>query len=154
MGCLYPVRLTLFLHILVIVTMINIITKRLHIPSASVLILAGIASTLYSPQSPMMITPEMFTALLLPPIIFQETFHTDVKELIKDSDSNGVTMAPIIGELVAQSLCEGETVDLLKPFDPLRFLILFYSIKQDVFLSKVSIIFNVSLCLTSSSVTS
>jgi sarcosine oxidase subunit beta len=33
----------------------------------------------------------------------------------------GVTMAPIIGELVAQSLCEGETVDLLKPFDPLRF---------------------------------
>ena len=69
----------------------------------------------------MMITPEMFTPLLLPPIIFQETFHTDVKELIKDSDSNGVTMAPIIGELVAQSLCEGETVDLLKPFDPLRF---------------------------------
>jgi len=101
--------------------MINIITKRLHIPSASVSILAGIASTLYSPQSPMMITPEMFTALLLPPKCFQETFHTDVKELIKDSDSNGVTMAPIIGELVAQSLCEGETVDLLKPFDPLRF---------------------------------
>jgi CPA1 family monovalent cation:H+ antiporter len=82
-----PGQIDTFLHILVIVTMINIITKRLHIPSASVLILAGIVSTLYSPQSPMMITPEMFTALLLPPIIFQETFHTDVKELIKDSDS-------------------------------------------------------------------
>ena len=32
----------------------------------------------------------------------------------------GVTMAPVIGELIAESIRKGETVELLKPFDPLR----------------------------------
>ena len=78
-------QLDVFLNILVIVTIISLITRRLRIPSASVLIFAGIISTFYSPESLSALSPEIFTVLLLPPIIFQETFHTDVNGLIDDS---------------------------------------------------------------------
>ena len=35
----------------------------------------------------------------------------------------GVTLAPATGELMAQLICDDETPDVLKPFDPLRFAV-------------------------------
>jgi CPA1 family monovalent cation:H+ antiporter len=78
-------QLDVFLNIIVIVTIISLITRRLRIPSAVVLIIAGLISTFLSPESLSDLGPDIFTILLLPPIIFQETFHTDVNKLIDDS---------------------------------------------------------------------
>jgi CPA1 family monovalent cation:H+ antiporter len=73
-------------NILIVVTIISIASRRFRIPSAASLILAGIISTLFSKSPLPELAPAMFTSILLPPIIFQETLHTDIQCLVDDSD--------------------------------------------------------------------
>ena len=54
-------QLDVFLNIIVIVTIISLITRRLRIPSAVVLIIAGLISTFFSPESLSALGPEIFT---------------------------------------------------------------------------------------------
>jgi CPA1 family monovalent cation:H+ antiporter len=73
-------------NILIVVTVISLLARRFHIPSAVALIVAGILSTISSQYNLPDLGPELFTLFLLPPIIFHETVHIDVDGLIDDSD--------------------------------------------------------------------
>lgn len=73
-------------NILLLVTVITLIARRLRVSYTIGLIIAGLMATLY-PRFPLLnISPSIFIALLLPPIIFEETLHLDIDGLIDDSD--------------------------------------------------------------------
>jgi CPA1 family monovalent cation:H+ antiporter len=76
-----------FFNIFIIVTVITLVARRLRFPPTLALIFAGIIST-FTPELPMVILgPDIFMSLLLPPIIFQETLQLDIDGLIDDSDT-------------------------------------------------------------------
>ena len=93
-----PFQFDAIFNLLLLVTVITLIAKRLHFPYTIALIVAGLSSTLI-PRFPISIDigSEVFTSLLLPPIIFQETLHLDIEGLIDDSDT-------ILGYAVAGTL--------------------------------------------------
>ena len=74
-------------NILLVVTVINLATRRLRLPSSLALILAGVMSTMMTSFSLPSLSPEIFMSLLLPPIIFQETLHLDIDGFIDESKS-------------------------------------------------------------------
>ena len=73
-------------NILIVVTVISLLARRFRIPSAVALISAGIVSTISSQVNLPNLGPEIFTLLLLPPIIYHETVHIDIDGLIDDSE--------------------------------------------------------------------
>lgn len=76
-----------FFNIFIMVTVITLVARRLRFPPNLALIFAGIIST-FTPELPMVVLgPEIFMSLLLPPIIFQETLQLDIDGLIDDSDT-------------------------------------------------------------------
>lgn len=74
-------------NILLVVTLINLATRRLRLPSSLALILAGVMSTILTSFSLPSLSPEIFMSLLLPPIIFRETLHLDIDGFIDESKS-------------------------------------------------------------------
>jgi CPA1 family monovalent cation:H+ antiporter len=72
-------------NIIFILTVISLTARIFHIPSVSALIFAGIIASFASGVPLPILNPEMFTLLLLPPILFGETLHTDVDSIIDDS---------------------------------------------------------------------
>lgn len=74
-------------NILIVVAIISLAARRFRVPSTIALIFAGIIATVSPPFPLPTLSPEIFTVLLLPPILFQETLHSDVEGLIRDSDS-------------------------------------------------------------------
>ncbi|MCW3989740.1 MAG: sodium:proton antiporter [Candidatus Bathyarchaeota archaeon] len=72
-------------NILLVVTVINLATRRLRLPSSLALILAGVMSTVLTSFSLPILSPEIFMSLLLPPILFQETLHLDIDGFIDES---------------------------------------------------------------------
>ncbi|UCD46005.1 MAG: sodium:proton antiporter [Candidatus Bathyarchaeota archaeon] len=73
-------------NILIVVTVISLITRRFNFPQTIALIIAGIYSTVFTRFSLPYLESEIFVSILLPPILFQETLHRDVHELIEDAD--------------------------------------------------------------------
>jgi CPA1 family monovalent cation:H+ antiporter len=74
-------------NILILVVVITLIARQFKFPSTIALIIAGILAT-YAPRFSLPeISPEIFLALLLPPILFEETLTLDVEGLIDDSDT-------------------------------------------------------------------
>ena len=111
-------------NILIIVTFVTLITWRLKFPSTIALILAGILASLSTRLIIPELSSEIFLALLLPPILFQETLHMDIDGLIRESDS--VFSFAIIGTLIMQLCIAGFTWLLLgfKVYEALLFGIL------------------------------
>jgi CPA1 family monovalent cation:H+ antiporter len=74
-------------NILILVVIITLIARQFKFPSTIALIFAGIFAA-YTPRFNLPeISPEIFLALLLPPILFEETLTMDVEGLIDDSDT-------------------------------------------------------------------
>ena len=74
-------------NILLVVTVINLATRRFRLPSSLALILAGVMSTIMTSFNLPILSPEIFLSLLLPPILFQETLHLDIDGFIDESKS-------------------------------------------------------------------
>ncbi|MCK4437657.1 sodium:proton antiporter, partial [Candidatus Bathyarchaeota archaeon] len=72
-------------NILLVVTVINLATRRFRLPSSLALILAGVMSTILTSFTLPSLSPEIFMSLLLPPILFQETLHLDIDGFIDES---------------------------------------------------------------------
>ncbi len=74
-------------NIIIMVVIITLIGRRTNFPSTIALIFAGLVAasvpTLPLPE----LSPEVFLAVLLPPILFNETLTTDIEGLIDDSDT-------------------------------------------------------------------
>lgn len=74
-------------NIIILVVIITLIGRRTNFPSTIALIFAGLVAasvpTLPLPE----LGPEIFLAVLLPPILFNETLTTDIEGLIDDSDT-------------------------------------------------------------------
>jgi CPA1 family monovalent cation:H+ antiporter len=74
-------------NILILVLVITLIARQFRFPNTIALIFAGILAA-YAPRFSLPeLSPEIFLALLLPPILFSETLTIDVEGLIDDSDT-------------------------------------------------------------------
>ena len=73
-------------NILLLVTIISLLTRRLRLPSAITFIFTGIMAPLLSSFPLPSLSTEIFTSILLPPIIFHETLRLDIHGFIDDSD--------------------------------------------------------------------
>ena len=74
-------------NILLLVTVVTIVAKRLRIPYTIAMIFAGVMATFYPQFSLPRVSPEIFVSLLLPPILFEETLTLDIEGFIEDSDT-------------------------------------------------------------------
>lgn len=74
-------------NIILVVTVINLATRRFRLPSSLALILAGVMSTIMTSFTLPSLNPEIFMSLLLPPILFRETLHLDIDGFIDESKS-------------------------------------------------------------------
>jgi CPA1 family monovalent cation:H+ antiporter len=68
--------------------LVGIATNRLHLPYSVGLVLIGLALSLRG-QENIEIPPEIFLGLLVPPLVFEASFHLNIKDLRKD-------LAPIL----------------------------------------------------------
>ena len=84
-------------NILLVIAVISLATRRFKLPSSLSFILAGVMSTALTSFPLPHLSPEIFTSLLLPPILFQETLHLDIRGMVEDSK-------PILGFAVVGTL--------------------------------------------------
>ena len=84
-------------NILLVVTLISLATRRFKLSSSLTFILAGVMSTIMTSFPLPHLSPEIFTSLLLPPILFQETLHLNIRGVVDDSK-------PILGFAVVGTL--------------------------------------------------
>jgi len=74
--------------LLLIAVIVGIITRRLRVPYTVGLVLIGLALSLRG-QSSVDFPPELFLALLVPPLVFEAAFHLNIQDLRYD-------LAPIL----------------------------------------------------------
>lgn len=74
-------------NILLVVTVITLITRKLRFPHTIALIFAGIYSTFITRFPLPKLEPEIFVTILLPPILFHETLHLDIYGFVDESDT-------------------------------------------------------------------
>jgi CPA1 family monovalent cation:H+ antiporter len=71
---------TLIIELLLIVSLVAIIVRRLQVPYTVALVIVGLLLTAQS-QLKIELTPELILALLVPPLVFEAAFHLNLNEL-------------------------------------------------------------------------
>ena len=71
---------TVIIELLLIVSLVAIIVRRLRIPYTVALVIVGLALTLQQPLD-IELTPELILALFVPPLIFEAAFHLSFGQL-------------------------------------------------------------------------
>jgi CPA1 family monovalent cation:H+ antiporter len=71
---------TLIIELLLIVSLVAIVVRRLRVPYTVALVLAGLAITVQQPLA-IKLTPELILAIFMPPLLFEAAFHLDLDEL-------------------------------------------------------------------------
>jgi CPA1 family monovalent cation:H+ antiporter len=71
---------TLIIELLLIVSLVAIVVRRLRIPYTVALVLAGLGITIQH-QFAISFTPELILAIFIPPLLFEASFHLDLDEL-------------------------------------------------------------------------
>jgi CPA1 family monovalent cation:H+ antiporter len=74
-------------NILIILIIITLITNRLRFPRSLALIFAGIYASFFTRVPLPEIETYVFLTILLPPILFQETFHLNIHDFTNEMDS-------------------------------------------------------------------
>ena len=69
--------------LLLIATIVGVITRRLRVPYTVGLVLIGLALSLRG-QVDIDVPPELFLALLVPPLVFEAAFHLSARDLRND----------------------------------------------------------------------
>ncbi len=82
MGSLVLTEITIVI-ILLVVSLVAILVRRVRIPYTVALVLAGFALTLQT-QWRLEMTPELVLALFLPPLLFEAAFHIQADDLKAD----------------------------------------------------------------------
>ncbi|MCU0486602.1 MAG: Na+/H+ antiporter [Anaerolineales bacterium] len=71
---------TLIIELLLIVSLVAIIVRRLQVPYTVALVIVGLLLTAQS-QLKIELTPELILALFVPPLVFEAAFHLNLNEL-------------------------------------------------------------------------
>lgn len=75
---------TLIIELLLIVSLVAIVVRRLKIPYTVALVIVGLLLTAQS-QLNIELTPELILALFVPPLVFEAAFHLNVNELRRNT---------------------------------------------------------------------
>jgi len=73
-------------NILILVVVISFVARQVNFPSTIAFIFAGLLATWLPGGTLPSLSPEIFLAILLPPILFNETITLDIEGFIDDSD--------------------------------------------------------------------
>ncbi len=87
--------------ILLAVSLVAILVRRIRIPYTVALVLAGLALTSQQ-QWRLVMTPELVLALFLPPLVFEAAYHLQFKDL-RENASSILTLA-VIGIMVSAGI--------------------------------------------------
>ncbi|MBC7798114.1 MAG: Na+/H+ antiporter, partial [Pyrinomonadaceae bacterium] len=71
---------TLIIVLLLIVSLVAIVVRRLRVPYTVALVVVGLLITFQRPIE-FSLTPELILSLLVPPLVFEAAFHLDFKDL-------------------------------------------------------------------------
>ncbi len=71
---------TLIIELLLVVSLVAIVVRRLRIPYTVALVLVGLVITAQQPLD-IKLTPELILAIFMPPLLFEAAFHLDLDEL-------------------------------------------------------------------------
>jgi CPA1 family monovalent cation:H+ antiporter len=71
---------TLIIELLLIVSLVAIVVRRLRIPYTVALVVVGLVITFQQPVE-IELTPELILALFVPPLVFEAAFHIDFRRL-------------------------------------------------------------------------
>src|SRR3972149_2303066 len=71
---------TLIIELLLIVSLVAIVVRRLRIPYTVALVVVGLVITFQQPIE-IGLTPELILALFVPPLVFEAAFHIDFRRL-------------------------------------------------------------------------
>ena len=71
--------------LLFVACLVAIITRRIGLPYAIGLVIAGIALSLFGYESRIVLTPELIFTLLLPPLIFEAALHLGWKQFKRET---------------------------------------------------------------------
>lgn len=74
---------TLIIELLLVVSLVAIVVRRLRVPYTVALVLAGLFIT-FGEETSMSLTPELILALFVPPLVFEAAFHIEYK-LLRDN---------------------------------------------------------------------
>lgn len=98
---------TLIIELLLIVSVVALVVRRLRIPYTVALVLVGLAITLQQPLE-INLTPELILALFVPPLVFEAAFHINFTDLQRNISTILLLAVPgviittlIVGGLVA-----------------------------------------------------
>jgi len=73
-------------NILILITIIALVARRLRVPYTVALVFAGLITPLFPGFSLPEITPEIFMMLLLPPLVFKAAMNMNLKDVRRDAD--------------------------------------------------------------------
>ncbi len=71
---------TLIIVLLIVVSLVATLVRRLRVPYIVALVLVGLLLTIRSPFK-IELTPELILALFVPPLVFEAAFHLNFNEL-------------------------------------------------------------------------
>ncbi len=71
---------TLIIELLLIVSLVALVVRRLRIPYTVALVVVGLLITFQHPQK-ISLTPELILSLFIPPLVFEAAFHLEFKSL-------------------------------------------------------------------------
>jgi CPA1 family monovalent cation:H+ antiporter len=101
---------TLIIELLLIVSLVAIMVRRLRLPYTVALVVVGLLITFRQPLN-ISLTPELILSLFVPPLVFEAAFHLDLKSLRESLVSISVLAVPgvllttlVVGSVVSAGL--------------------------------------------------
>lgn len=101
--------------LLLAIVVLEILARRLHLPSAAAFILGGVALALVPGVPEFAIDPQMILLVFLPPLLMNGGYFTAWKEF-RENFAGIVVLA--VGAVVFTTLCVGLVVHALAPAVP------------------------------------
>ncbi len=110
---------TLIIELLLIVSLVAIAVRRLRIPYTVALVVVGLLVTTQQPLD-LRLTPEVILALLVPPLVFEASFHINLRDLRQNLP--GILLLAVPGVMLT-TLIVGGLAGLLTPLSwPMAFV--------------------------------
>ena len=98
---------TLVIELLLVVSLVAIVVRRLRIPYTVALVVVGLVLTTQQ-EARLELTPELILALLVPPLVFEAAFHLNVSDLQRSIPAIALLAIPgviivtlVVGGLIA-----------------------------------------------------
>lgn len=110
---------TLIIELLLIVSIVAIIVRRLRIPYTVALVIVGLLITFQSTFT-FELTPELILALFVPPLVFEAAFHLNIQELRRNLPA--ILLLAIPGVILTMFIIGGLLVFSIKLSLPIALL--------------------------------